>query len=227
MSARQFVLDLPARPPKLSRETFVVGESNAAALKTAEDWAASSERLLVVSGPKAAGKTHLARIISALIGAAYVELTDREEANPFDSVSQHLTVDGLEKCAEPHLILGTVEALPANGGRLVLVGRGRPADWARGLKDLQTRLNAAARIDLVEPDEALLKAVMKKLFADRQLRASAALVDFAAAQLPKTFDAIRRFVDGIDAASLERGRSVGLLLAHEVVANLSEAPSDA
>ena len=129
--------------------------------------------------------------------------------------------------AAPGDILSLVERARSEGKRAALAGEGAPVEWARGLKDLETRLNAALRITLDEPDEALLRAVIAKLFADRQLRAAPSVVDYAVRHLPKTFAAGQAFVGALDAASIEKGAPIGLKLAREVVANLSEAASDA
>ena len=42
-------------------------------------------------------------------------------------------------------------------------------DWAIALPDLSSRLGACAHVALAAPDDALLAAVLAKLFADRQV----------------------------------------------------------
>jgi chromosomal replication initiation ATPase DnaA len=201
---RQLTLDLPRAPPAMTRANFVVTESNAAAFAAAQAWARSAEPTLVVCGPPASGKTHLARIVAEIAPAAIV--------------------DGLERWDDPRSLLARLDGA---GGRLVLVGRGDPSGWARGLKDLRTRLSAAPRAALVEPDEALLRAVLAKMFRDRQLRAGEAIADFAIRRLPQTFAAAQAFVEALDARSIETGQPIGPKLARAVAANLSEAPAGA
>ncbi|NWG93159.1 MAG: hypothetical protein HXY21_11745 [Parvularculaceae bacterium] len=225
-AVRQMALDWPPPAPRLSREQFLLGVSNVAALRMLDDWARTGDQLLAVCGPASAGKTHLARIAAEQIGAQMISantLGSQTAGAPKSS----LVIDDLEHCGAPLDLLALIEGVSLGGGRLVLVGRGAPIEWARGFKDLETRLNAATRIALVEPDEALLKAVMAKLFSDRQLRAADDVIEYAAARLPKTFAAAEAFVAGMDAASLEAGTGIGRALAREVVANLSEAPADA
>jgi chromosomal replication initiation ATPase DnaA len=223
---RQRALDLPPPPPRLNREQFLLGESNVSALKMLDDWARAGEQRLVICGPASAGKTHLARIAAEQIGARAISAYNLDPETTTASAIA-LVIDDVEQCGSPRDLLAAIESVSAAGGRLILVGRGAPVEWARGLKDLETRLNAATRIALEEPDEALLKAVMMKLFSDRQLCVSEEVVVYAAARLPKTLAAAEAFVAGMDAASLEAGKGVGRVLAREVVANLSEAPADA
>ena len=199
---------MPSTPPRLTRETFVVSASNERALKALDAWKHTSEYLLVICGPKGSGKTHLAGILARDLGAV-------------------LIVDDVPDGHSPAAILRLVEKAREGGGRLVLVGRGEPREWASGFKDLETRLNAAVRITLDEPDEALLRAVIVKVFNDRQLRAPETIADYAAPRLPKTFAAAQAFVAALDALSIEKGQPIGLKLAREAVANLSEEPFEA
>ncbi len=178
-------------------------------MRTLDAWLAHGEGLLAICGPKGSGKTHLARIVeSETVGAGRPvtvldDLGDRRQASD---------------------LLAAIEEARAAGKRMALAGRGEPREWAAGLKDLETRLNAAQRITLVEPDEALLRAVMTKMFRDRQLRAPEAIAVYAAPRLPKTFAAAQAFVAALDALSIEKGQPIGMKLAREAVANLSEEP---
>lgn len=209
---RQIVLDLPKSPPRMTREAFVVSASNEAALETLRSWRASREFALVICGPQGSGKTHLLRILAAEMsedGQALTQIDDLGDGRPPDG------------------ILSLVEAARETGERIVLAGRAEPRDWAGDLKDLETRLNAAPRITLAEPDEALLRAVMTKIFRDRQLRAPETIADYAAPRIEKTFAAAQAFVAALDALSIEKGQPIGLKLAREAIANLSEEPSGA
>ncbi len=205
--ARQIALALAPSPARLSRCDFVVASSNERALETLLQWRASTEPLLVIAGPAASGKTHLLHILAE------------------DSDSEIAAVDGISAGGDPLRLLSIIEHARETGARLALAGRGNPREWAHGLRDLETRLAAAARIDLVEPDEALLQAVILKLLGDRQLRAGPGLAAYATARLPKTFAAASAFVAAIDAASIANKAPIGLPLARSVIANLSEEPS--
>lgn len=215
-AARQIALGLAPPPARLSRSDFVVAESNTAALDTLLRWHGSVEPLLVIAGPPGSGKTHLLSILAEINGAP------AEEAG----ADACFILDDAASLA-PGALLSLIERAREKGARLALAGKGEPLEWAQGLRDLETRLGAAVRIDLAEPEEALLQAVILKLLRDRQLRAGPELAAYATARLPKTFAAARAFVDAIDAASIAEGAPVGPRLARSVIANLSEEPQPA
>jgi chromosomal replication initiation ATPase DnaA len=208
-AARQFTLGLEPPAARRTRREFVLTETNSHALATLDRWRASGEPLLVITGPPASGKTHLLQILADESGA---------------EVS---VIDDADSTSDPKALLAAVERARETATRLAVAGRGDPGGWAQGLRDLQSRLAAATRIDLVEPDDRLLQAVILKLLADRQLRAGPELAAYAAARLPRTCAAAEAFVAALDAASIAQGAPVGLKLARNVLANLSEAPRPA
>ena len=208
-AVRQIAFGLEPPAPRRTRKDFVVSSTNEHALATLDRWRASAEPLLAIAGPAASGKSHLLRILA-------------DEAGPDVGI-----LDDAHVLADPRALLSLVEEAREKGERLALAGRGDPAGWAQGLRDLQSRLTAATRIDLAEPDDALLQAVIQKLLKDRQLRAGPELAVYARARLPRTCAAAAAFVAALDAASIAEGAPIGLKLARTVIANLSEEPRPA
>ncbi len=217
IAREQLVLALPARSPRRRREDFVVSETNAAALAFAENWlAAPDEWRLAICGPEASGKTHLARIIAETSPAGGIYVT--AEALGDTAAPEALAViDDADRCVDPHRLLAIMEAARERKTKLVLAGAGAPGDWARGLPDLRTRLEAMPRIHLGEPDEELLRAVIQKLFRDRQLRVHPGVAAYAATRLPRTFAAAGAFVEAADRKAAEKQRSITRNLAHDVI----------
>jgi hypothetical protein len=70
MSPQQLAFDLPARPA-LEREDFFVSVANAQAVALIEGWRDWPARKLALSGPRGAGKTHLAHVWAARAGAGH------------------------------------------------------------------------------------------------------------------------------------------------------------
>lgn len=208
-AGRQFALGLEPPTPRRSRRDFVIASTNQHALGTLDRWRASAEPLLVISGPPASGKTHLLHILA-------------DETR--DGVS---ILDDADRNSDARALLALIETARETGARMAVAGRGDPAEWAQGLRDLQSRLSAATRLDLAEPDDALLQAVILKLLKDRQLRAGPGLAAYAAARLPRTCAAAEAFVAALDAASIAEGAPIGMKLARTVIANLSEEPRPA
>jgi chromosomal replication initiation ATPase DnaA len=92
-------------------------------------------------------------------------------------------------------------------------------DWAIALPDLASRVQAAGLARLEAPDDGLLAAVLIKLFSDRQISVSPALIAFLLPRMDRSFDAARALVADLDAAALARGTAVTRGLAANLLDN--------
>jgi chromosomal replication initiation ATPase DnaA len=70
------------------------------------------------------------------------------------------------------------------------------------------------------PDEALIAALLVKLFADRQLQINADLVAYLVARMERSFEAARCLVGALDQAALAAHRRITVPLARAVLAEL-------
>ena len=75
--------------------------------------------------------------------------------------------------------------------------------------------DAIARLDA--PDDALLSAVLVKLFADRQIAVPPNLIPYLAARMDRSIAAARHLVAALDARALALGRPVTRALAAELL----------
>lgn len=221
--ARQLTLSLPVREA-LGREDFLVAPANALALAAVDDWNDWPGGKLVLTGPPGAGKTHLAHVWAAEARAKVVPAAELTTAAP-DALAAH----GRLVVEDAHHAAGTRDAelallhlhnmLQAAGGRLLLTAREPPNRWPLELPDLASRLQSSATAALAPPDDALLSGVLVKLFADRQVSVSPALISYLTARMERSFDAARALVAALDARALAEGRPVTRALAAEILDN--------
>ena len=101
---------------------------------------------------------------------------------------------------------------------LLITARGAPARWGVALPDLASRLRALPTVALSAPDDALLRAVLVKLFADRQLGVDESLVSYLVTRIERSFAAARAAVETLDREALRLQRPVTRALAAELIA---------
>jgi chromosomal replication initiation ATPase DnaA len=99
---------------------------------------------------------------------------------------------------------------------MLITARSAPASWRIGVPDLASRLRALPAVVLAAPDDALFRAVLVKLFADRQLAVDESLVGYLATRIERSFAAARAAVDALDREALGRKRPVNRALAAEL-----------
>jgi chromosomal replication initiation ATPase DnaA len=216
---RQLALAL-GHDTSFAREDFLEGPSNAAALGLIERWPDWPDRLLVVTGPEGSGKSHLAAIWADTTGARFLAARSLAQANPRAALSTGALViedvagDAIDERALFHLI-----NLAREEGAFVLVtAPTAPSGWTLRVPDLASRLRALPVVALGAPDDALLRAVLLKLFADRQLAVDESLLGYLANRIERSFAAARAIVERLDREALRLRRPVTRALAAEILA---------
>lgn len=219
----QLALDLGHRPA-MGADDFLVASGNEAAVAWLDAWPNWPAPALVVHGPAGCGKTHLAQVWRARTQAPLATAADlTSEAVPgLLAASAAVAVDDAERVAgEPErerALFHLYNLARETGGWLLLTSSEPPARWGLRLPDLRSRLLAAPAVAVAPPDDALLAAVLVKLFADRQLKIGAEVVDYLATRMERSFEAARTLVADLDAAALATRRSITPRLAREVLA---------
>lgn len=214
--AKQLNFDLPARPA-LGREDFFVSPANAlaaAAIDRPETW---PDRRLALSGPAGSGKTHLAHVWAAQSGARIIAARDLSRSEVPALAGGPVAVENVPAIArdpEAQAALFHLHNLVlARSGALMMTGRGAPAHWGLDLPDLQSRVQAAYHVALDPPDDALLSAVLAKLFADRQITPKPDVIPYLVHRMDRSFQAAAALVAALDALALTESRPLTRTLA--------------
>jgi chromosomal replication initiation ATPase DnaA len=113
---------------------------------------------------------------------------------------------------------------------LLLTSRVHPAALALALADLASRLRAATLAELGAIDDPLLRRVLVKLFADRQLAVDPAVVDYLVVRMERSLAAADALVAAVDRSALAAGGRVTRALVAAALAgepgNDMENPDD-
>lgn len=217
----QFPLQLPM-DTSFARDDFVAGAPNRNALAMIEGWPDWPSPFAVITGPPGSGKSHLAAIWQAQAHAIRIDRT--AVAAPGDAAAAHLLEDadhaGLDETGLFHLM----NAVRAAGGSLLITATRPPAQWPLATPDLMSRLKSATHADVAEPDDALLGAVMVKLFADRQLSVDQGVIAYLLRRMERSVPQAVRMVEALDAMSLSRKRPITRALAAEMLAQFDDTP---
>ena len=119
--------------------------------------------------------------------------------------------------AEEEALFHLHNHLAAQGLPLLLIARQPPALWPLALPDLKSRMEATDTVRIDEPDDALLTALIVKLFADRQIEVPPSLLTWLVSRIDRSFAAVDAAVAALDDAALAEKRPVTRDLARRVL----------
>jgi chromosomal replication initiation ATPase DnaA len=223
-SPRQLVLDLAHRQA-LGAEDFLVSRSNAAAVEMIDRWPHWPHPAFLVAGPQGSGKSHLANVWRLRSAAAIVSagaLDDSAVAALANGGS--LVVEDLDRgIADEKALFHLLNRARENKLSVLLTSRVPPGEQEFRIPDLRSRLRALPIVEVAPPDEALLKAVLVKLFADRQLNVDPPVIDYLSLRMERSMAAANRIVAAVDRLALAKQRKVTRPLASEALASLGES----
>lgn len=210
--------------PTTGRADFVTGRANAEAIALIEampDWPV---RGVLLVGPEGSGKSHLVSIWCEFSGAARIAAADlaRDDADRLTAggvvAVEDLHAGPVDEAALFHLLNLAAE----RNARVLATSRDGPAALALTLPDLVSRLRAMRLVSLGAPDDELLRRVLAKLFADRQLDVDPAVIAYLATRMERSFAAANSVVAALDKAALAGGRGVTRKLAAEVLGEIAD-----
>ena len=222
MTGRKQLLFEFDHAPSLRNEDFLVADNNREACAWLERWPHWPSPVLVVHGPPGCGKTHLLHVflerteglpltLRDLQSGQLVERLDAASAWALDDADRYLSP------AHEVALLHVYNTIWETKRHLLLTAREPPSRWPVKLADLGSRLKASPAAGIRPPDDALIRAVLVKLFTDRQLQVDDGVLTYVLSHMERTFDAARLIVARIDETALHGHRRITTALVRDVL----------
>ncbi|BAT60943.1 hypothetical protein GJW-30_1_03493 [Variibacter gotjawalensis] len=217
LPARQLALDL-GHAESYARDDFLGSSGNSDALSMIEKWPDWPAPVLALVGPRGAGKSHLAAIWAELSGARFLSGRGLQSGTVPGALAtgalviEDLTAGTFEERALFHLL----NLVREEQAFILLTAEKPPTLWDLAIPDLMSRLRAVPTVILGAPDDALLRAVFVKLFADRQLQVDEGVISYLLTRIERSLAAAKEAVARLDAEALRRRRPITRALAADV-----------
>jgi chromosomal replication initiation ATPase DnaA len=217
LAPRQLVLALD-HSVSFAPEDFLRGPSNASALTLVERWPDWPDRIVAMIGPEGSGKSHLASIWADVTGARVLSAKLLPATDlPAAFATGALVLEDLEFAGLDERTLFHFLNLAREQRAFVLITSRSPlSTFPVAIRDLASRMRALPSVTVASPDDALLRALMVKLAADRQIAMDETVVNYLANRIERSFAAARAAVHQLDEEAMRQHRPVTRALAAEL-----------
>ncbi len=228
--ATQLPLQLSARAA-MGRDDFFVSPANAAAVALIDQWPNWPSYGAILEGLPGSGKTHLTEVFRERTNATRIEAVELTTESVPDLLAgdalviENISHSGIDENALFHLM-----NLARQERRSLLFSTALdPVLIKFELPDLRSRINALPSVRILPPDDELLRAVLAKTFADRQLAINDQILTYMIHRMPRSLEAARNIVEEIDRAALsERAeiskQFIARIMSHMVNPELFDEP---
>lgn len=218
---QQLILDLPHRSAT-GAEDFLVSGSNGAAVAAIDSWPDWRESALALVGPPGSGKSHLVAVWAAKSGAGRLSATELGESTIVLAAGlKALAIEDADRgIADERVFFHLLNLARETRLQVLVTTRAAPGEIAIALPDLRSRMRALPVVAIAGPDEALLRGLLVKLFADRQLEVPPHVIEHVTRHMERSTEAATRIVAEIDQLSLAAKRPVTRAVAAEALARL-------
>lgn len=205
-----------------ARDDFLPGPGNAAALTLIESWPDWPANAVALIGPEGSGKSHLASIWANASGARTMSGRALGESDLLASLATGALVVEETVAADERSLFHLINLAREEESFLLFTARTAPTSWSIAIPDLASRLRALPVVTLQAPDDAMLRGVIIKLAADRQLSLDDSVVRYLLSHVERSFAAARAAVITLDNEALRQGRPASRALAAELFRDSAE-----
>ena len=195
---------------KINEYNFFVNKTNTYAFKRLIH---NNSQLSFLYGPKKSGKSYLAQIW--LLKNNGIEFKNNLEIL-LDN-KRNVLIDNL-LCFDQEKIFHIVDYCILNNLKLLITSNIKINEIKFEFKDLSSRLKTFTNLEIYNPDDEMLLAVLTKLLIDKQfIINSIDIFEYILRRVDRSYKGINEIVNKLDILSLEKKRQLTIPLIKEIL----------
>jgi len=199
-------------------EDFYLSKSNKHVFEYLKKWPNWEKNFINIIGEKLSGKTHLINIFlkknkGIKFDVKNLKNNDLQKINVYENIIlENITSNVNEKLL--YSLLNIIE----QDNKYIIITSETPIVYIDfKLKDLKSRTKNFLLLNIDQPDDELLFAIIIKNLSDRQIKLDKKLIQYIVKRIERSYSKIHDFIYKIDLLSLKKKKSIDLKIIKEVL----------
>jgi len=199
-------------------DDFYVSKSNKHIFSLLDQWPKWEKNFLNISGKKFSGKTHLVNIFikkfkGIKLNAKFLNNGDLKKIK----IHQNIILEDLDKNIDEKLVYSLFNIVDLDNKYIIVTSDVPIVNIDFSLVDLKSRTKNFLLLNIEEPDDELMFALILKNLSDRQILIDKKLINFIIKRVDRSYDKIFDFIYKIDELSLKKKKPIDFKIIKEIL----------
>ena len=212
----QQILPFELREAK-NREDFVVGPSNRDAVKWIDRYPRWRNNGLLIIGPKASGKSHLASVWKRKSFCDTFNHEDVNEENRNLLNYNNIAIEDIHNISNFKFFLHVFNIKKERNLKFLFTSRLNLQEIDIKLEDIKSRLKTLPQALILLPTDDEIKGILLKLFRDKGVFLKQDVINFILIRIERTYIKIQKLVTDVNNLSLQQKKNITIPLIKEVI----------
>ena len=199
-------------------DDFFLSKSNKHVFDFLDKWPKWEKNFINITGERFSGKTHLINIFlkknkGIKIDARHLKNTHLREIKIYENI----IIENLTSNIDEKLLYSFLNSIDQDN-KYIIVTSSVPIVYLNfKLKDLKSRTKNFILLNLEQPDDELIFAIMIKNLSDRQITLDKKLIQYIIKRIERSYSKIYDFIYKVDQLSLKKKKSIDLKIIKEAL----------
>ena len=197
---------------------------NEIAINFINEWPKTTinNNIFCIYGPSGSGKTHISKVWMEKSNAIIFNGISDLSFDYLSGFDRNLIFEdiALNKNWPENLLFEFINEIKSSRLSLLITCNSDPLNLKWKTKDLISRFTSFTNIEIKLPDDFLIKKILIKQFADRQLSLDSEQIEYISKRIERSYSSIIRIVDRVDNLALQHKKAISKNIIKEAIKHL-------
>ena len=197
---------------------------NEIAINFINEWPKTTinNNIFCIYGPSGSGKTHISKVWMEKSNAIIFNGISDLSFDYLSGFDRNLIFEdiALNKNWPENLLFEFINEIKSSRLSLLITCNSDPLKIKWKTKDLISRFTSFTNIEIKLPDDILIRKLLIKQFADRQLSLDSEQIEYISKRIERSYTSIQKIVERVDNLALEHKKAISKNIIKAAIKNL-------